>query len=166
MDFEKYWLLITTKMLNLYKNDSKRIQHFLKVYTITKLICQMEEVDEKTLWICCCSALVHDIGIKEATKKHGYCNGYLQQLYGPNEAMKLLSECNLDRESIERICFLVGHHHTYNDIKQLDYQILVEADFLVNFYEEGLKPYNRDYCVNKIFKTKSGLKLYDLMYKP
>ena len=33
---------------------------------------------------------------------------------------------------IRRVEYLVGHHHTYKDIDGLDYQILVEADFLVN----------------------------------
>ena len=36
----------------------------------------------------------------------------------------------------ERICYLIGHHHTYDKIDGTDYQILVDADFLVNLYEE------------------------------
>lgn len=38
---------------------------------------------------------------------------------------------------IERVCYLIGHHHTYTGIDGRDYQILVEADFLVNLYEDG-----------------------------
>ena len=38
---------------------------------------------------------------------------------------------------IERVCYLIGHHHTYTGIEGRDYQILVEADFLVNLYEDG-----------------------------
>lgn len=37
---------------------------------------------------------------------------------------------------MDRVCWLVGHHHTYTDIRDLDYQILVEADCLVNLYED------------------------------
>ena len=32
-------------------------------------------------------------------------------------------------EQIERVKYLVGHHHTYDNIDGLDYQILIEADF-------------------------------------
>lgn len=37
---------------------------------------------------------------------------------------------------MERICWLVGHHHSYNDVHDIDHQILIEADFLVNLYEK------------------------------
>ena len=38
----------------------------------------------------------------------------------------------------ERVAYLIGHHHTYDKIEGMDYQILVEADFLVNINEDGL----------------------------
>ena len=41
-------------------------------------------------------------------------------------------------KSWERVQYLIGRHHTYNDIDGIDYQILVEADFLVNMYEDSL----------------------------
>lgn len=59
-------------------------------------------------------------------------------MLGPDEAEKLLNKLGVDEKIIERVCFLVGHHHTYNMIDGLDYQILVEADFLVNAYEDNL----------------------------
>lgn len=41
----------------------------------------------------------------------------------------------------ERVSYLVGHHHTYDHIDGMDYQILVEVDFLVNFNENGTEYY-------------------------
>ena len=38
---------------------------------------------------------------------------------------------------MDRVCYLVGHHHTYLDMDGMDYQILVEADFLVNLFENA-----------------------------
>ena len=32
---------------------------------------------------------------------------------------------------------LLSINHTYNNIDEIDYQILVEADFLVNIMEDG-----------------------------
>lgn len=67
-------------------------------------------------------------------------------------------------EKIERICYLVGHHHTYNMIDGLDYQLLVEADFIVNFYEDGTPKENIAKAVERIFKTESGTKLVKTMF--
>ena len=38
-------------MIELYKGDSRRIQHFCKVHSYARLIAQMENVDYKTLFI-------------------------------------------------------------------------------------------------------------------
>ena len=65
---------------------------------------------------------------------------------------------------IERIAYLVGHHHTYTHIDGLDYQILVEADFLVNFYEDGVSKEAITTCVAKIFRTASGIALAQSMF--
>ena len=59
---------------------------------------------------------------------------------GPAYARTLLEELDLELEDIDRICYLVGHHHTYTNMDGMDYQILVEADFLVNLYEDELGP--------------------------
>ncbi len=45
---------------------------------------------------------------------------------------------------IRRVSYLVGHHHTYTEIDGMDYQLLVEADFLVNLFEEGALPETRE----------------------
>ena len=73
----------------------------------------------------------------------------------------MLENLGYDRDIIERVCYLVGHHHTYNSINGMVYQILVEADFLVNLYED--KIYEGQYSqsavesvYNKIFKTETG----------
>ena len=44
----------------------------------------------------------------------------------------MLEELEFDETDIEQICYLVGHHHTYTNIEGIDYQILVEIDFLKN----------------------------------
>ena len=56
----------------------------------------------------------------------------------------------------ERICYLVGHHHTYTDIDGIDYQILVEADFLVNVEEEHMDQKKIRSVYEKIFQTETG----------
>ena len=83
---------------------------------------------------------------------------------GPPEAEKILVRLGFDRESRERICYLVGHHHTYRGIDGPDYQILVEADFLVNLYEDGAGEEAARSAGEKIFRTSAGKKILKQMF--
>ena len=60
--------------------------------------------------------------------------------------------------------YLVGHHHTYKNIEGMDYQILVEADFLVNLYEEGVKKEAALAARENIFRTKTGVWTLNTMF--
>lgn len=125
------------KMISYDHGSPERIQHFLKVHSFAKTIAVFEHLDEKTLFITEAAAIVHDIGIRLCLEKYGDGNGKLQEKEGPALAEQMLSELGFEKDVIERVSFLVGHHHTYTGIDGLDYQILVEADFLVNLYEDG-----------------------------
>lgn len=152
------------KMIKFYEGDPKRIQHFVKVHSFARLIGQEEGLDERTLFILETAALVHDIGIKPAEEKYGSCQGSLQEKEGPSFAKEMLKELGFEADVIERVCYLVGHHHTYSDIDGLDYQILVEADFLVNDYEDGLKKESIARSVQKIFRTGTGKEIAETMF--
>ena len=39
-------------MIELYRGDAKRIQHFCKVHSYAKLIAETENVDKECLFIC------------------------------------------------------------------------------------------------------------------
>ena len=67
-------------------------------------------------------------------------------------------------QQTERICWLVAHHHTYHVCEDMDYQLLIEADFLVNLYEDNESPKAIQTVRRNIFKTKSGLKMLESMY--
>ena len=143
-------------MIELYKGDSRRIQHFCKVHSYARLIAQMENVDYKTLFIIETAALTHDIGIHTCEEKYGECGGKLQEKEGPAIAARLLDRLGFDSEVSERVQYLIAHHHTYSNIDGIDYQILVEADFLVNMYEDGVSKDAVLKAYNNIFKTKYG----------
>ena len=102
---------------------------------------------------------MHDIGIKNAEKKYGNCNGKLQETEGPPVAKTLLRSLKIDEDTINRVCFLVGNHHTYKNIDDLDFQILAEADLIVNFCEEGTAASGIKNALENIFKTKTGMEL-------
>ena len=164
------------KMMNFYKGDPKHIQHFVKVHSFAKLIGQEEGIDEHTQLILEAAAYVHDIGIKPAMEKYGKCDGKLQEKEGPVLAEKILRELGFEKDVIDRVSYLVGHHHTYDRIDGMDYQILVEADFLVNLYEsfqdrhEGRTAFGGEgkdaaaSALEKIFRTGSGSRICRTMF--
>ena len=155
---------LTMEMIRYYENDPRRIQHFLKVHTLARLIGQGEGLDARTQTTLEAAALVHDIGIKRAEERYGRCDGKLQEQEGPGEAAKILEDLISDADMIKRICYLVGHHHTYKDIRGEDYQILVEADFLVNLYEDQADGPAIGAVYKNIFVTRTGKELFQMMY--
>ena len=153
------------EMVQYYSGDPKRIQHFTKVHAYAKWIGRMEQLDERTMNILEAAALVHDIGIKNAEAKFGSCGGKLQEQEGPSEARTLLTRLGFDAPLIDRVCYLVGHHHTYHNIDGADYQILVEADFLVNLYEDSVGLPAVISAYRKLFRTEGGRLLCRIMFQ-
>ena len=154
------------EMISFYRGDPARIQHFMKVRGFAKLIGEEEGLDEKTLYILEAAACVHDIGIRPALEKYGKENGSLQEKEGPAEAEKMMKLLGFDEKVIDRVSFLVGHHHTYTGMEGMDYQILVEADFLVNYFENDMDRETVRKSVEKIFRTEAGKRIAQEMFFP
>lgn len=147
------------------KGAVHRAQHLVKVHGFAAAIGILEGLDQETLFILETAAIVHDIGIPLSEKKYGSCDGKYQEMEGPAEAEKLLNQVGgYSPEQIQRVAWLVGHHHTYDNIQGMDYQILVEADFLVNLYEHNSPKSAIDQAREKIFKTKAGKDLLDSIF--
>ena len=155
---------VMEETIKYFDGDLKRINHLVKVYGFAKAIGELEGLDEKTQKILEITAIIHDIGIKISEKRHNSSSGYYQQLEGPNEARTLLEGLVIEDTIIDRVCWLIAHHHTYQNIDKPDYQILVEADFLVNAYEDNMDKNAIESIKTKVFRTESGRRLLDMMY--
>lgn len=155
---------VLTEMITYDAGDPKRIQHFLKVYAFAKLIGEGENLDLATRQVIEIAAVVHDIGIKNSEAKYHSSAGKYQELEGPPLAKAMLFKLGYDTELVERVAWLVGHHHSYSNIQSMDHQILVEADFLVNVFEEALPEPSLRSVYRKIFKTKTGAWLFQTLY--
>ncbi len=152
------------RMITFFEGDPKRIQHFIKVHSLARLIGTGEGLDDVTLFILEAAAYTHDIGIRPAEEKYGKCDGKLQEQEGPIYAQHMLSEIGFENYMIERICYLIGHHHTYSNVEGMDYQILIEADFLVNLFEDNESETAIRKAYEKIFRTKTGKNIFQRMY--
>ena len=148
-----------------FDGDIKRIQHFTKVHAYAALIGRFEGLNEAEQFTLETAAIVHDIGIKNAEEKYGDCNGKLQEQEGPPVARKMLKALGFDDKIINRVCFLVGNHHTYKNIDGMDFQILAEADLIVNFCEENTAESGIRSALESVFKTPSGISLCRAMFK-
>lgn len=147
---------VCRRMIAFDRGDAKRIQHFLKVHAYARLIAHDEKVDAKTQRVIELAALVHDIGIHPAEEKYGRCDGKLQEQEGPAPARALLAATGVSEDDIDRITWLVAHHHTYVPVDGIDHQILIEADFLVNLYEDPVSADAIRHAYENIFRTETG----------
>ena len=135
---------ILNQMILYFGPDAKRITHAMKVYCFSYALWE-EEAREKhipdsdtrkeTLLI---AAILHDIGIHEAEKKYNSAAGKYQEIEGPPIAKEIMKKCGVPEKTAERVLFLIGNHHSYQKIDGTDFQILVEADLIVNLEEDGL----------------------------
>lgn len=148
------------------RGDTARIQHFIKVHDLSAVIGTLEGLDEGTQFILETAAILHDIGIHKSEEKYGTCTGKYQEQEGPGEAEKLMRELGgYSDAQIERVKYLIAHHHTYKDMDGLDYQILVEADFLVNLFEYKSKYDAIMAAQRNIFRTATGIRLLNDMFE-
>ncbi|MBN1924958.1 MAG: HD domain-containing protein [Prolixibacteraceae bacterium] len=155
---------VLKKMIVYYGDDVKRINHALKVYGFASCIARQDKLSEEEILIVDIASILHDIGIKEAERKHNSSNGKYQEIEGPPVARELLADIDVKDEILERICYLIGNHHSYQKIDGLDFQILVEADFLVNVFDDELSKQSVESVKEKYFKTETGRKLLESMY--
>ncbi|MBQ5344232.1 MAG: HD domain-containing protein [Acidaminococcaceae bacterium] len=153
------------EMILFDRGDARRIQHFLKVYQFAALIGKLEGLSPEQQEILEIAAILHDIGIIPSEKKYGISNGKLQEQEGPAYARELLNRIGgYGQEFIDRVCFLIAHHHTYEGVDGLDWQILLEADFLVNSFEKNMTEEAIKKFRASVFRTKSGIALLNNQY--
>ena len=150
---------LTEKMIDFSKGNQHDITHFLQVWAFAKTIGNLEGLDEETQFILEAAALVHDIACPLCREKYGNTNGKMQEKEGEIIARNFLSATDFTSHQIDRIAYLVGHHHTFKDVDGLDYQILLEADYLENAIENNYSKENIENFLERICKTAAGKKL-------
>lgn len=156
--------ILCKEMIAYDKGDPRRIHHFLKVHAFARQIGIEEGLDAYTLYVLEAAAYVHDIGIHKGEKLYGRNDGMIQQELGPDEAKPMLEKVGFEEEEIDRILWLIAHHHSYGSIDALDAQILAEADMLVNQYESGATHQQNEALYHRLYKTEAGKRIYREMY--
>ena len=140
------------------------INHFMKVWAYAKTIGELEGLDEQTQMTLELAAVTHDIACPGLRRETGSTPWNLQEELGAPMARVFYQDFGLDPAMLDRIVYLVGHHHTFTDVEGMDYQILLEADFLVNAGEQ--EKYHRrigEFRKN-VFRTAAGTMLLEQIY--
>ena len=135
---------VAVRAVEYNENDALRIHHLIRVHTFARIIGKSDGFDESNQKIAELAALLHDIGIHNAEKKYDSTDGKYQE--------------------IDRVCYIVEHHHTLSAIDGQDFQAVVEADLLVNMYDDHLDKETIRKIRDRIFKTRKGTQLVNEMY--
>jgi len=150
--------VLIAEMKAVFGSDHRRINHALKVLEHAETILAAETADPLTVRA---AAILHDIGIQEAERKHGSSAGRFQELEGPPIARAILERLGLDENTMDHVCRIVGSHHSAKDVDTPEFRILWDADRLVNFAEA----HSSGHCEERRrlsahgFKTSAGREL-------
>lgn len=145
--------------------DPKRTQHLIKVHSISSLIARMEPLPENMQIQVEALALVHDIGARDAMKKYGDSFLAHHERLGAPEADAMLRRVGgFPEPMMQRICEVVGKHHHVDQIDGIDFQILAEADFMVNAYEKSMSDAAIGNFYDRFCRTESGRALMREMF--
>jgi putative nucleotidyltransferase with HDIG domain len=146
---------VVAEMKAVFGDDRRRIAHALEVLRIAEEIAASEGGDPL---IVKAAAVLHDIGIHEAERKHGSAAGKYQEIEGPPIARRILEKLGLAEAVIEHVCRIVGSHHSARDIDTPEFRAVWDADRLVNFGEEcpAADVEARRRHIEKVFRTAAG----------
>lgn len=156
---------IMERMIAFSEGNIHDIDHLIRVWTYARTIGEQEGLDHETQFILEVAAVTHDIACPLCREKYGNTNGKLQEEEGAPLVRTFLADTGLAEAQIERVAFLVGHHHTFAGIDGMDWQILVEADYIANATENGSSEQNVENFIAKIMRTESGKRLARAVFR-
>ena len=150
---------ILEKMIAFSEGNIHDIDHLIRVWTYAKTIGEVEGLDPEAQLTLEIAAITHDIACPLCREKYGNTNGKLQEEEGSPMVRSFLADTGMTSEQIDRIAWLVAHHHTFSDIDGIDYQILVEADYIANPSENGYSRENIRNFMEKFMRSESGKRI-------
>ncbi len=133
---------IMEKMIQRSAGNIHDTEHFIKVWSYAKTIGELERLDPEAQFILEAAAITHDIACPVCRVKYGSADGRLQEKESPPLIRAFFAGTDLPEPLAERVSYLVGHHHTYEGVDGPDWQILLEADYIVNASENSFPKEN------------------------
>lgn len=147
------------KMIRFLSGNLRDINHFMAVWSYAKIIGELERLDSETQFILEVAAVIHDIACPLCRQKYGNADGKNQEKESEPLVREFLADTGLEDGQIDRVVFLVSHHHTVTGIDGMDYQILIEADYIVNAMENLYSSENIENFIDQVMRTESGKRI-------
>jgi predicted HD phosphohydrolase len=148
---------VAIEMKRYFKQDFKRIGHATRVARYAEKIGKEERGN---LAVILTAAYLHDIGIKEAERKHQSSAARFQEEEGPPIAREILDKLGAREELIEEVCDIIGHHHHPGQEESDNFKSVYDADMIVNLEENHkenpMDPEKLASIIEKSFLTESG----------
>lgn len=157
---------ILEEMREVFKDIPYGIDHTMKVLGNAEAIMEGEGIAEEERELIAIVAILHDIGAVEALHKYGSLEGVYQEKEGPAIARAILYRVGYEPSKIDRICFIIGNHHTPSKIDGLDFQIQWEADLIENLLGSDIKEDKEKLIemLDKNFKTTTGKEMIKKLF--
>lgn len=154
---------IRKEMEGYFGADAKRIGHALRVAAYAEEILSHEPGDRELVLA---TALLHDIGIREAERKYGSSAGDLQEREGPPVARGILEGLGYGEPFVREVCAIIASHHSPGEVDSDNFRILWDADWLVNLGDEAdcSDPERLAGMIGKIFMTGTGKDIAGKVY--
>lgn len=151
---------VAIEMKRYFKQDFKRIGHATRV---TRYAEKIGKEEQGNLAVILTAAYLHDIGIKEAERKHQSTAAKYQEEEGPPVAREILGKLGAREELIEEVCDIVRHHHHPGAQESINFKSVYDADMIANLEENHkespVEPNDLANIIEKSFLTESGRNL-------
>jgi hypothetical protein len=155
---------VRVAMEEYFGSDARRIDHALRVTAFAERLLEHEPGDRELVLA---TALLHDIGIREAERKYGSSAGNLQEVEGPPVARAILVGLGYDEPFVAEVCAIIASHHSPGEVETDNFRIIWDADWLVNLWEEcdlgDREKIKR--TIGKTFMTGTGKRVAEEIYR-
>ena len=118
---------ILEEMLRFSAGNLHDIDHLIRVWTYARTIGELEGLDGATQFVLEVAAITHDIACPLCREKYGNTNGKNQEREGALLVRDFLADAGMTAGQVDRVAYLVAHHHTYSGVDGADYQILLSS---------------------------------------
>lgn len=156
---------IMKRMIDISEGNLHDIAHFIKVHSFARLIGRCEGISDEKQFLVEASALIHDIACPLCREKYGHTAGRLQEKESAALIKSFFKVNDISPEKLERLVYIVSHHHSPEKVDDIDFQILIEADFLVNADEGDYTPESIRQTGESFFRTNTGKHLLKTIYQ-
>ena len=141
-----------------FSDDWQRIVHALAVLEYAREVAEAVGADQRIVEA---AAVLHDIGIQQAERKHGCSSGKYQEIEGPPIAARILRAHAFAADEIARVCEIVANHHSAKCLETPEFCAVWDADWLVNIPDQQARMTadERGRLVERVFRTQRGREL-------